>query len=114
VVIGVGIRFSPHEIPMFVEIFAPESMNNVDPDVDVVKQLIRIGLPIEYADKSSQDIIQFFHDLAPAVGNNDEEESPPAESAPPIMDQIFDSSQLTEEQTQKLLLFQSHTSGAKH
>lgn len=114
-VLGIAIKFSPHDIPMFVEIFAPHSMDNVDPDVDVVKQLIRVGLPLEYADKSPKDIIQFFHDLAPSISGDDTDEPDDVTGGDPtIMDQTFNTSQLTEEQTQKLLLFQTHTSGVKH
>lgn len=113
---GVAIKFPADRVPMFVQIFAPTSIEGIDDDVDIINQLIRIGVPLELVDKDVGDIIQFFYDLA----NENEDEDGTEEGDPSTLavstpdNPIFDSTELTLEQTQKLLLFQNHISDVKH
>lgn len=115
VIIGMAIRFPANDIPMFVQIFAPSSVEDIDADADVINQLIRVGLPLGLVDQSVMDIIHFFHDLANGI-ETDQAGDPVDESTlePSLVDTSFSTSELTLEQTQKLLLFQHHTSDVKH
>jgi t-SNARE complex subunit (syntaxin) len=119
VMVGIAIRFPPDHIPMFVQIFAPDSINTneVTSDVEVIKQLIRVGLPLDLVEHPVQDIVQFFHDLAPALATHDDDSDgidDYTNELPTPAEPIFDSSELTPEQTQKLLLFQNLFDTSKH
>jgi hypothetical protein len=122
VMIGIAIRFPPDDIPVFVQIFAPDSIESseITDDVEAIKQLIRVGLPLDLVEQPVQDIVQFFHDLAPALSNHDdgddaglEEYAATADGAAPTYP-VFDSAELTPAQTQKLLMFQSLFDTTKH
>jgi hypothetical protein len=118
---GIAVKFPADDIPMFVQIFAPDSVKDIDEDVETINQLIRVGLPLRLLGGEVGDIIQFFHDIANSSGSADDDDDDDAEEiegvasiAPETISPIFDSSELTLEQTQKLLLFQHHTSEVKH
>lgn len=111
-IMGLAVRFPADDIPMFVQIFDPSSVEGIDDDVETINQLIRVGLPLSLIERPVEDIIQFFHDLA--NGHEPDHEEPTSSDEPAIMDTTFDSSELTAEQTQKLLLFQHSMSNHKH
>lgn len=117
---GIAVRFPADDIPMFVQIFAPDSVKNIDDDVETINQLIRVGLPLKLLSGEVGDIIQFFYDMANSSGDIDDDNDGAEEiegvisSTADTTSPIFDSSELTPEQTQKLLLFQHHTSDVKH
>jgi hypothetical protein len=115
---GIAVKFPADDIPMFVQIFAPDSVKNIDDDVETINQLIRVGLPLKLLSGEVGDIIQFFYDMANSSGDIDDDGAEEIEGVISSTDEttspIFDSSELTLEQTQKLLLFQHHTSDVKH
>ena len=124
IVLGVIIKFSPANIPMFVQIFAPHTVVGLDKDDDEeITQLMRVGLPLELISSPPTEIIQFFHDLANSTDDEIEEieqttEPPSTNTAlsSPISpnDTPFDVSGLSESQIANFLLYQNNSSSAKH
>lgn len=99
-VLTASITFAPDAISPFVATFAPADVAN-DPDVAYVEQVVRIGIPLPIAFGSEDDLRHFFDNL-PVKQMTDTQ--PPEE----------DLTDLTDDQIERLRMFERSTSGAKH
>lgn len=119
-VLGISISFPSTDIPIFVQIFAPSTVDNIDTNVETIHQFIRLGMPMELVDQPSPVIVEFFRTVALSSLEEEEEkesvvEQPTTSPTPSsIMGQPFDTAGLTPDQTQALLMFQDHLPKSKH
>ena len=57
-ILGVIIKFSPLEIPMFVQIFAPHTVDGLEGNEDdEITQMMRVGLPLELVDQDRKSVV---------------------------------------------------------
>lgn len=104
------ISYEPNKSTSFIQKLFPPSP--IDHLVARTHKLIRIGIPIAYVFGTKEELVEFLHQVADRTfdektKDNVEHQSEQEENV------RFDTTHLTEEQVQQMLLF-GNTKGAKH